>query len=265
MRPTLIASVSSLPVRMVAAASLLVLGLLGACGGRQLGGSPGGGSDGGVFTEPDGATCVDINAGTYDTSCNLASDCITIASGPICDGFCNCGGGNVAVNRSGQSRYDSALSAVTPSTGTCGCLSAGPPACVHGTCTFCDDGDCSEGGTGFSDGGSGGSDGGTGSSEASTGSSDASACVDINLASYDQSCKKTSDCISITSGEICSGQCNCGGSTINKSGEGQYESAISGLTLEDCPCVEEGSPTCVLGMCVMCGGPKSPPGCPDGG
>jgi hypothetical protein len=83
---------TSLPARIVSLASLIALAL-GACGGKQLGGgggSGGPGDAGGVFTEPDGAVCVDIDLSTYDTSCNQASDCISITAGTICGGDCNC-------------------------------------------------------------------------------------------------------------------------------------------------------------------------------
>jgi hypothetical protein len=87
------------------------------------------------------------------------------------------------------------------------------------------------------DGGIGNVDGGGERTEL-----DGAACVDIVLSSYDQSCTTSSDCIEISSGEICSNNgCRCGGSTINQSGEARYEAAI--------PAVAPGA--------FMCGCPRS--------
>jgi hypothetical protein len=257
-----------LVMRAGAGASLLALGLLAACGGKQIGSNPdggsgggggsgGSGSDGGVFTEPDGEVCVDIDVSTYDQSCNQDTDCFPITPGQIC--ACACGG--AAANVSEETRYHNALSNLN-STGICDCTSWPDPVCFHHTCTLClEPGSCNNG---ESDGGVSRSDA-TVPLDATSGSDATASCVDINLKDFDQTCKSSAECISITSGEVCSGQCACGGSTINKSGEAKYESEISGIVSEDCPCVADGIPECVSGTCVLCGGPHSPPGCPDGG
>jgi len=159
---------SSFAARIFSPVSLLALGLLGACGGKQLGGgSPdggSGGSDGGVYMAPDGATCVDIDLSTYDQSCAADSDCISITAGPICEGSCECGG--ATVNASEQSRYQNAIAPLASTRGVCGCFAEGIPQCVHGTCTFCSLG---SNGSGCIDGGAVGSDAG-GSEGGSTGS-----------------------------------------------------------------------------------------------
>jgi hypothetical protein len=247
--------------RPLALASFVGLAVLAACGGKVEGGGPGpdGGNDGGVITEPDGAVCVDIVLSSYDQSCTTSSDCIGIVSGVLCSTSCLCGGSTV--NKSGQARYDAALSELSRIGPECNCPAQPAPECVHGTCTLCDSFEgrnpaCSDGGTVTSDGSTGDE----------TVTVDAkSTCVEIDLASYDQSCNTASDCTLIETGLVCSGSCNCGGSPINVSGEAQYEKATSGITFEECPCAEEGPLQCVGGTCTLCSGSPPPPGCPDGG
>jgi hypothetical protein len=77
-------------------------------------------------------------------------------------------------------------------------------------------------------------------------------CVDIVLSTYDQSCQKSSDCIGITAGEVCTGGCACGGAVINVSEEARYNQAIAGIQSEGCPCPPPGMPTCVQGTCTTC-------------
>jgi hypothetical protein len=92
------------------------------------------------------------------------------------------------------------------------------------------------------------------------------ACVYIDPATYDQSCKQDSDCIEITPGRICSGDCACGGAAVNSDGEARFDAAINSLVLAACPCVSNARPRCVQGTCTQCGiGTGLPPGCPDGG
>jgi hypothetical protein len=262
----------TLLVRVFTPALVLALGLLGACGGKALGpggsggsagsggtggsGGPGGsGGSGGAYNEPDGSACVIIDLSSYDQSCNQASDCIAVVGGgQICDGYCNCDEG--AINASAQATYDSALSQVTPSTTVCACPESGSIACQDHVCTLCitdADGQCID--VTAPDAGG----------PMDAGNPDGGQCVDIVLSTYDQSCTTTSDCIGITSGKICDGSCACGGSTINESGESRYNEAISGLVLEDCPCIDDGVPTCVHGTCTMCTFSDAAPGCPDGG
>jgi hypothetical protein len=134
MRSIALGFAASLPARFFAVASLLAFGLGGACGGKQLSG--GSGDAGSVYTEPDGATCVDIDLSTYDTSCNQASDCTLVQGGTVCGPQCNCGGVD-AVNGSEQSRYQNAIASL-PSCNdylysTCA-EPAQPTECIHHTC-----------------------------------------------------------------------------------------------------------------------------------
>jgi hypothetical protein len=245
--------------RPVAAASLLGLALLVACGGTQLGsgaGSDGGGikGDGGTFTEPDGAVCVDIDLSSYDRSCTTSSDCIAISAGTLCSTGCLCGGSTI--NKSGDDRYQATLAQLSSGGPVCDCPFFGQSECHHGSCTLCSgptaNPECSDGGTTVSDGSVG--------DEVVT--ADAGRCVEVDLADYDQSCKSPSDCTLIKSGAVCAGSCNCGASPVNISGEAKYEKAVSGITFEDCPCVSPGPLDCIGGKCTVCSGTTH---CPDGG
>src|SRR5258708_1442462 len=117
-------------------ALVLVLGASGACDGRvtplptggpggvdSTGGSTGGVSSSGAGTSSGGTTasydaghCVDLDVLTYDTSCEVDSDCIDVTAGRICDSYpCTCGG--TAISAIGQSRYDAALASALASVG----------------------------------------------------------------------------------------------------------------------------------------------------
>ena len=94
---------------------------------------------------------------------------------------------------------------------------------------------------------------------------DAAACVYIDVSTYDQSCTRTSDCVAITAGMVCTGECECGGALINVDGQARYDQAISAIVPPMCACPTWGNPTCAGGRCVYCGITPSQPGCPDGG
>jgi len=79
------------------------------------------------------------------------------------------------------------------------------------------------------------------------------ACVNIDLSTYDQSCRQDSDCTLITPGEICPGDCSCGGATVNVSEEARYVAAVSGLQTGVCGCPAEESPRCIQNRCTLCG------------
>jgi hypothetical protein len=217
-------------------------------GGTTSGGTSNGGTTG---STSGGATtgCINVDISTYDVSCNLASDCITITPGQICANECTCGG--AAINVSGQARYAAELSSIqTPPDqygfNDCACVAIeSSPECIQHVCTLCTGhpGDPPACGSGIIDGGS-------------------TACVDIDLSTYDASCKQDSDCTMITAGRVCADGCMCGGSAINTDGLARYNATVSALgpSLE-CPCAYEGVPTCIANQCTLCG----PAGCPDGG
>jgi hypothetical protein len=151
------------PLRVQASVATPLLALVcfaAACGGAQVGSPDGGGggsgggggggggqADGGVYTAPDGATCVDIDVSTYDQSCERDSDCIPITPGTICTGECVCDVG-ATVNRSEETHYQAALSGLGGTSGICACVSGPSPLCLNHKCTLCDGpGPCSVGGS----------------------------------------------------------------------------------------------------------------------
>ena len=145
MNPVLTLRTPSMLVRIVGAASLLSLGILAACGGKQSGGS---GGSGGVYDEdePDGATCVNLDTASFDQSCEKDSDCVAVAGegsddggfgtpfypGTFCNGYCGCR--LATINGSAQASYEAALSPVTP--GICSCPAVTPPSCKNHLCTM---------------------------------------------------------------------------------------------------------------------------------
>jgi len=181
---------------------------------------------------------VDIDLSTYDQSCQQASDCISVTSGEVCTGQCDCP--DAVVNESEQGRYDQAISSVELA--TCFCGDGPEPQCVDNQCTL----------------------GGSVTVEAGVG--DSGVCVDIDLSTYDQSCKVDTDCMDVTAGVVCTGQCACGGSLINVDEQSRYDAAIAGVQTEGCPCPPDGIARCLQDHCTLCGfGPNQPPGCGDGG
>ena len=205
-----------------------------ACGGRALeqgGGAP----DSGPNT--DAATCVTVDVSTYDRSCTRASDCITISAGTLCDGDCRCGGSTV--NADGMAAYDSATSSL--SLGDCFCPSTPAPQCIDNQCTICT-----------------GAPSDPSSCGVMVGDDTGPSCVDVDISSFDVSCRNDGDCIEVTTGEICSDSCACGGSAISATEEQRYEEETSGIPTEACPCVSAGSPRCVAGSCAICPPPSNP-------
>jgi hypothetical protein len=213
----------------------LVLGLVpcavAACGGRTFAEDP---PDGGPNS--DAASCVTIDVSTYDRSCQQASDCVTISAGTFCDGECGCGGSTI--NADGQSRYAAQLASITQ--GDCFCPNEPTPECIENVCTIC-----------------------TGSPTDPPGCEsiepvEAGTCVDVDLTTYDQTCRADSDCIEVTAGEICADSCECGGSAINQNDAQRYANATDGITTEACPCPYFGNPRCVAGSCAICPDPSDP-------
>lgn len=205
--------------------------LVSACGGQSVGGGPstagasGSSSSGG--SSGVGGHCAYVDLSTYDQSCHQASDCVYIQSGDVCDGLCRCG--NAVVNASEQKRYAQAVSSIQ--SGICNCRDMHVPQCIGHRCTIP--------------------------------YPDAGSCVDIDLSTYDQTCKADTDCIGVTAGVLCPGGCACGGSTINVDGEARYQAAVAAVETAACPCVANGVPRCIQNRCTLCG--VGHPGCGDGG
>jgi hypothetical protein len=248
-------------VPRILAVFALAGGLLLACGGKTVGSGPsgsssGGGSSGGGSSSSGGGgssgsasssggssgggvACVYVDPSAYDQSCNQASDCVYIASGELCSGQCVCP--QAVINASSLGAYDQATSSIVPS--TCFCGNEPEPQCLDNHCTL-------DGSVTIDAGAPG----------------DSGVCVDIDLTTYDQTCNADSDCIDITAGVVCSGQCACGGSTINVDGQARYEAAVAPVDTLGCPCPPDGITRCLQNHCTLCGfGPNQPPGCGDGG
>ena len=76
-------------------------------------------------------------------------------------------------------------------------------------------------------------------------------CVHIDPSSYDHTCTSASDCLFVTVGTLCSGDCNCPGAAINVGEAARYAQAILPIRPSDCPCTALADPSCVNGMCVV--------------
>ena len=100
--------------------------------------------------------------------------------------------------------------------------------------------------------GSGGGGGGGGS------------CVNVDITTYDRSCRSASDCVTISAGTICSGECFCGGATINVDGQSRYDDTVRPVDTDACSCPAGPTPECIDNTCTICtGSPNDPPGCSD--
>jgi hypothetical protein len=121
----------------------------------------------------------------------------------------------------------------------------------------------SSSGSSSAGGGLGSSSGvGFGSSSAGSSGSTTPSCITLNPSAYNQSCNVDADCILVRLGTICTGQCICGGETINRSEQARYDAAISGIMPVSCPCPPPLPPQCLGNKCVVCtGGPADPPEC----
>lgn len=262
----------------------IALGIL-ACGGRvgsPVTVTPDGGTT--IITEVDGATCVEIEAASYDQSCNVDSDCMGIVVGQICQGSCFGCAPNTAVNVSGEARYEAATAPVSGGD-QCPCPASSTLRCANNTCILCpfdpnapeppgcftrteDAGGDDSGISIGDDSGVGTTDGGTTTGDdTGVGTTDGGIeCVFIDLSTYDTSCVTNTDCTVIASGQVCDGSCDCGGSPVNVDGEATYEQAVSGIAFAECPCAAELPPACVGTTCTACsGGPTDPPECGDTG
>jgi hypothetical protein len=235
-------------MRNAALRTLALIGLagflLGACGGKAVGGglsgssgsggsAASGGSAGSTSSSggsaDDGGRCVNVDLSSYDQSCNQASDCVYVQSGEVCSGQCGCG--NAVINAAGEARYRQATASIDWA--ECMCLDQPTPQCVDHRCA--------------------------------SGSSVEGSCVNVDLSTYDQTCTADTDCIGVTAGQICTGGCACGGSTINVNGEARYQAAVSSVQTLACPCAADGIPRCIQNRCTLSGGPGRPSGFGDGG
>jgi hypothetical protein len=187
--------------------------------------------------------CIDLVLQPGDLDCASNADCASANAGQFCGGSCLCGG--TAANTTAAARLDDEIMSSGLDVGECACPELGVPTCAAGQCILCQFGEdstnpaCNQGET----------DGGViinpPPEDASTGN-----CVEIDVADYETSCTQASDCISINTGDVCSGQCGCGGTAVNVSGQARYEQAITGITFEGCPCASQPL-SCVAGQCAF--------------
>ncbi|HTQ43641.1 MAG TPA: hypothetical protein VMI75_12850 [Polyangiaceae bacterium] len=83
-------------------------------------------------------------------------------------------------------------------------------------------------------------------------------CTDVDVSTYDRSCRRDSDCIVIQGGMMCTGECACSvgsGTAVNVDGRARYEQTTAPLLplLEDCNCaaVSASKPVCAQGVCTL--------------
>jgi hypothetical protein len=93
-------------------------------------------------------------------------------------------------------------------------------------------------------------------------------CVQIELASFDQSCLADSDCVGIYVGEVCPDTCvGCApNAAINSAGVDRYDSLTGTVqhTGTCGPCEAPPSPRCIANTCTQCPlGGGGPPGCSE--
>lgn len=248
--------------RHAIASATVLAGLLAACGGQTSTsgttsdagshGSPDSGRSGPDATHMvsvDGATCARVPA-NLSTACNVDSDCSLVSSGEVCDGQCDCGGDN-PVGPAGFAVYEAAIKGITSL--ACPCVSAYETVCLANVCQLCKNGpqgpECPK--TAVD----------AGPPADAVAPSDAAACVDIQLSSFNVSCQVNTDCTGITTGEICTGACACGGSAINVADEAKYASLLGSVKTAECPCAT--FPVgCSGGTCVVCTPGGDAAGCP---
>lgn len=81
-----------------------------------------------------------------------------------------------------------------------------------------------------------------------------SACVNVDLSTYDRSCRSNSDCIPVVGGMTCPSGCACPNAAINASGRAHYEQTMARLrpVNGDCSCANDRTPNpvCVQGACT---------------
>jgi hypothetical protein len=187
--------------------------------------------------------CVQVEATMFDTSCTTSADCAPITAGLLCPMGCLCR--NAAINASSVDAWEQLVDPL--GLVGCHCATEGTPTCVAGQCVMC--------GNQFGD---------PPGCEAEAGT-----CVDIDPASFDESCQSDMDCTLAPTGKVCSGECGCGGGAVSRSAATSIQSELtsSSIQLSACPCPPPGTwSRCVDGTCTGCPvGGGGPSGCPDGG
>jgi hypothetical protein len=203
-------------------------GLGGAGGAGGSGASGGVGSTGGKGgSSAGGAPTSTIQLVTsYDRICTNDGECVVVVEGDVC-GCLGCHG--AAIARSAQPAWDADRKRIyCPAYGApmiCPAIACAQmlSACVNGLCV-------------------------------------ARYRHDIDPAKYDTSCRASTDCEFIYTGEVCS-SCRCGTAAVNVTGYAQYQKDIAGDQCTPgpsvCDCAPRTSVSCQLpttpglGICVM--------------
>jgi hypothetical protein len=84
-----------------------------------------------------------------------------------------------------------------------------------------------------------------------------SACVSVDLSTYDRSCVSDSDCIAVIGGTLCAGTCACAANAaINIDGQSRYlqtvAAQLSPISLECNGCPPDARVLCIQGLCGYC-------------
>jgi hypothetical protein len=184
-------------------------------------------------TTDSGSKCVDFEPTPSDLACGSDQDCALVRSGEVCKGQCSCG--DTPVNAGAAARFASDTAPLDLA--SCPCAFPGEARCLAGQCALCGPGSNQPAGCADAAAPPPGTDGGM--------------CVNIDLSTYDQSCVLASDCIVILTGQVCSSECNCGGSPVNASEQRRYDEATSGIRFGECSCPVETAPSCVGNKCIL--------------
>jgi hypothetical protein len=79
-------------------------------------------------------------------------------------------------------------------------------------------------------------------------------CVNLDLSTFDRSCRADSDCMSIASGMACPSGCFCPNDAINVDMRLRYETTVASLPFNTaaCPCPSgpPQGPVCTKGVCT---------------
>jgi hypothetical protein len=88
-----------------------------------------------------------------------------------------------------------------------------------------------------------------------------STCVNVDLSTYDRSCRSDSDCVAVFGGTSCAGTCDCGpNAAINVAGQCRYQSSYQqafatvppvSFECNGCP-PDAPRALCIEGVCMYC-------------
>jgi hypothetical protein len=79
---------------------------------------------------------------------------------------------------------------------------------------------------------------------------DAGACVDIPISAYSTVCGSAEQCTVLPVGQVCSGNCLCGGVPANVSAETVFAHLTAGMKFAVCPCAPPPALECIGKVCT---------------